>query len=131
MIYGRSHEQLERRLCPKGCGQQVLVGEDGTAFETEGRYVLQNPQPLGRGGPPYSGFVQPDGFTRVVQRARLWFEHDCPPKPAVTPSVEDAVGRVVPDGRDAAPAPREQDADANTARAGDGQGVDDIRSSCG
>jgi len=71
-----SGEQLERKACPRGCGTEVLLGQDGVTFETSPRWFLEHPHPYRGSHHPYVGF-QEDGRTRVVQRNQLWAEHQC------------------------------------------------------
>lgn len=93
-------EQLTRGPCGRGCGAEVLVGEDGVVFDAKPEWVLENPNPNASGPRWYAGFEQPDGVYRVVTRARLWFEHRCR-----LGSVEPVKGALDANARDAASHP--------------------------
>lgn len=76
---------LDRTLCPRGCGAEVLVGLDGVVFDRHPQNVLEHP--YGEGFSLRTGFRDETGWIHVVRRSQLWFEHACSRAPA-SPTVE-------------------------------------------
>lgn len=74
-------EELDPACCV-ACTTEVLVASDGVMFERYARWVLRMPiiMESGRswhvGVPMNGGDVTGDGV-KVLQRTKLWMEHEC------------------------------------------------------
>lgn len=71
------NEHLQRVPCPRGCGAEVLLGDDGVTFETRPRWFLERPHPYRASWHPYAHFTEPSGLVRMVQRNQCYPEHEC------------------------------------------------------
>lgn len=125
MTRGGVPERLARGVCPRGCGAEVLIGEDRVVFDAEPRWVLEHPHSYLQGWRPYSGFPERDGSIRVVQRSQVWTEHRCLTCGPLV-SVQLDAGAVEAHSADAPPAPGVGDGDGHPAAAADRDGGHEV-----